>query len=92
MDQDRTYDRVAENHFQALLRSGRDPLDARGTWRMRLRSLLPRASWNLRRLFGRSASNTARQKLSQKRQGRADGTRHLTHLEVCQHSILTGAG
>ena len=28
MDQDRTYDRVAENHFQALLRSGRDPLDA----------------------------------------------------------------
>jgi hypothetical protein len=28
MDQDRTYDRVAENHFQALLRSGRDALDA----------------------------------------------------------------
>jgi hypothetical protein len=28
MDQDRTYDRVAENYFQALLRSGRDALDA----------------------------------------------------------------
>jgi hypothetical protein len=28
MDQDRTYDRVAENYFQALLRSGRDTLDA----------------------------------------------------------------
>ena len=28
MDQDRTYDRIAENHFQALLRSGRDALEA----------------------------------------------------------------
>jgi len=28
MDQDTTYDRVAENHFQTLLRSGRDALDA----------------------------------------------------------------
>jgi hypothetical protein len=28
MDQDRTYDRVAENHFKALLRSGRDAVEA----------------------------------------------------------------
>ena len=30
MDPDRTYDRVAENHFQALLKSGRDTLEAAG--------------------------------------------------------------
>jgi hypothetical protein len=28
MDQNRTYDRVAENYFQALLRSGRDVREA----------------------------------------------------------------
>ena len=28
MDQDRTYDQVAENHFRALLRSGREARDA----------------------------------------------------------------
>ena len=90
MDQDRTYDRVAENHFQALLRSGRDALDAVRDMENAAAFLAAEGQLELAQALREIASNTARQKLSQGHQRRARRTRHLIDLEP--RPVLTGAG